>query len=151
MRAAFYKGTHSGAAGLYNRLVRWWCSGPYSHVELVFSDGMAASASYMDGGVRFKQIDFDPAKWDFVDLPDHLESPARQWFKDHEGAPYDLLGNLGFLWRPIRGDKDAFFCDEAFLAAIGVHEPWRFDPCGAYAIALLLNRPATPAGFSFAQ
>jgi hypothetical protein len=146
MRATFYKATRPGLAGLYNRIVRWWISGPYSHVELIFSDGMAASASFMDGGVRFKQIDFDPEHWDFVDLPAELEPAARAWFVANEGKPYDLLGNVGFVWRPIRGRTGAYFCDEAMLAALGVQDPWRFDPCGAYTIALLLNQPAS-AGF----
>jgi len=31
----------------------------------------------MDGGVRFKRIDYDPDHWDFIELPDHLEPAAR--------------------------------------------------------------------------
>lgn len=132
MKAAFYKATRPGLAGLYNRIVRWWTSGPYSHVELIFSDGIAASASFLDGGVRFKQIEFDTDHWDFIDIPDNLEPAARQWFEANEGNPYDLLGNFGFLWRPIRGRDGAYFCSEALMAALGLHEPWRYDPCAAY-------------------
>lgn len=142
MRAAFYKSNRPGLHGLYNRAVRLWCSGPYSHCELVFSDGMSASASFADCGVRFKRIEFDPEKWDFVDLPDHLEPAARDWFAKHEGKPYDLLGNFGFLWRPIRGEEGAFFCSEAVMAALGAQEPWRFDPCAARSILSLIEVPA---------
>lgn len=140
MRAAFYKGTHPGLPGVYNRAVRAWCAGPYSHCELVFGDGWSASASWMDGGVRFKRIDFDQANWDFVELPDYLEDSARAWFEANENKPYDLLGNFGFLWRPIRGNAGAYFCDEAVLAALGVAEPWRFDPCAAYQVATCIQR-----------
>ena len=44
-KAAFYKGTHPGVAGIYNRLVRWWTRSPYSHVELIFFDGGSGADS----------------------------------------------------------------------------------------------------------
>ncbi|HEY0845811.1 MAG TPA: hypothetical protein VGE12_10610 [Noviherbaspirillum sp.] len=140
MRAAFYKSTRPGIAGLYNRLVRWWSGSQYSHVELVFSDGYSASASWMDGGVRFKRIDYMAAHWDFVDLPADLEAGARAWFRKHDHKPYDILGNVGFVWRPIRGKEGAFFCSEACAAALGIPEPWRFDPGTLSLILSYLHR-----------
>lgn len=128
MRAAFYRGTRPGLAGLYNRLVRWWLQSPYSHVELVFSDGMAASASFADGGVRFKAIDFDAERWDIMDLPGEYEKAARRWFVANLDRPYDLLGNLGFVFRPITGARRGWFCSEAIAASLGYPEPWRYDP-----------------------
>ena len=68
MKVALYKGKRGGFAGAFDAAVRWWTRGAYSHVELVFSDGMAASSSTRDGGVRFKRIDFKPDQWDFVEL-----------------------------------------------------------------------------------
>jgi hypothetical protein len=145
-RAALYKGTHAGLPGVYNRLVRWWTRSQYSHVELVFSSGRAASASYIDGGVRFKLIEFDPAKWDFVDLPDELEFPAYDWFTRHRGEKYDLVGNLHFVLSAVGHDRKRWFCSEAVGAALGIPEPHRYDP-GTLASALTIyNRPA-PAGF----
>src|SRR3546814_7608950 len=41
-------------SGIYSRVTRLVDGGPYSHCELVFSDGLSASASFIDGGVRFK-------------------------------------------------------------------------------------------------
>jgi len=134
LKAAFYKGTRPGADGLYNRGVRFWCQGPYSHCELVFSDGMAASASFMDGGVRFKAITFDPANWDLLELPRANEAAARTWFTEHLGAGYDIVGNLRFIVSPLPDDPAKFFCSEAVLAALGFAEPWRFCPNGAYDI-----------------
>jgi hypothetical protein len=134
MRAAFYKATRPGLAGIYNRLVRWWCRGPYSHCELVFSDGMAASASFFDGGVRTKRIDFDGERWDFVDLHGFDEAAARAWFDGHDGAAYDLIGDLGFVARPIQGGKRNWFCSEAVFAALGFADGWRFDPNSLHAV-----------------
>jgi hypothetical protein len=148
LRAAFYKGTHAGVPGIYNRLVRWWTRSPYSHVELVFRDGEeAASSSYMDGGVRFKKIDFDPALWDFVDLPEHLEAPALAWFNAHKGDAYDLMGNLHFVVEPIGDDKRKWFCSEAVAASLGMPYPARFDPGTLYAALSFLHQPALEAGF----
>ena len=134
MRVAFYKGTRPGIAGIYNRLVRWWCQGQYSHCELIFADGVAASASFADGGVRFKAIDFDPANWDFVDVPHANEAAARDWFSLREGASYDLVGNLRFIVSPLPDDPNRYFCSESVMAALGFAHPWRFCPNGAYDI-----------------
>ncbi|MGO4302271.1 hypothetical protein [Cupriavidus sp. RAF12] len=134
MQAAFYKGNQAGAAGLHDRLIRWWCSGPYSHVELVFSDGEAASSSLTDGGVRFKRINFNPERWDLFDLHGFDETAARQWFENNLKAKYDIWGNLGFLWRPIKGTRQRWFCSEAVLTALGFQDGWRFCPNGAHAI-----------------
>lgn len=137
MKAAFYKGTRPGWQGIYSRAVRWIGKGPYSHCELVFSDGMAASASYMDGGVRFKRIDFKPENWDFIDLPPELEPAARTWFEQHNGEPYDLRGNVWFVLRFIKHSLFKWFCSEALLAALGFASPDQYEPNGA---AVLLRR-----------
>jgi hypothetical protein len=129
----FYKGTRPGLAGIYSWGVRKVTQSPYSHCEILFSDGMSASASFTDHGVRFKKIDYEPEHWDVIDLPSELfEARARQWFTEHDGDPYDLLGNVYFLFSLIGGDKDKWFCSEALGAALGLPEPWRFDPGTLY-------------------
>lgn len=145
LRAAFYKGTHAGLPGVYNRLVRWWTRSPYSHVELILPFA-AASSSAMDGGVRYKTIDFDPALWDFVNLPDGLADGAETWFNKHYGEPYDYLGNVHFVLSPIGGEKGRWFCSEAVAAALGMPNPERFDPGTLHAALSFLNQPAQ-AGF----
>ena len=134
MRAAFYTATQPGIAGIYNRLVRWWERGRYSHCELIFGDVMAASSSFLDGGVRFKQITFDPGHWDFIDLPDHLEAAARAWFVANDGKPYDLMGNLHFIVGAVGPDRRKWFCSESLAAALGILEPWRFEPNVLHAV-----------------
>lgn len=147
-RAAFYKGTQAGMPGIYNRIVRWWTRSKYSHVELVFADGLAASASAPDGGVRFRRIQFDPDRWDVVDLPAHLAPAALAWFGAHAGQPYDWLGVLHFALSPVGDNNQRWFCSEAAAAALGMPDPARFDPGTLHAALSFINQPAS-AGFSF--
>ena len=134
MKVAFYKGTRPGWQGIYSRAVRLIDRGPYSHAELVFSDGMSGSASYIDGGVRLKRIDYDDTHWDFIDLPPSLEPYARDWFESHVGAPYDLMGNVRFVLPWLSDSERGWFCSEALGAALGWKEPWRYGPNGLSAL-----------------
>lgn len=134
-RAAFYKGTRPGLSGWFNRLGRFIDNGPYSHCELVFSNGMSGSASFADGGVRLKYIGYTSKDcWDFVDLPHNLEPEAHRWFINHRGAKYDLRGNIQAAFGWVRESPDKWFCSEAMAAALGLDEAWRFKPNGLRAI-----------------
>lgn len=148
MRAAFYKGTRPGLQGIYSWLVRFVDRGPYSHCEIAFSDGLSGSASFIDHGVRTKRIDYDPERWDLIDLPPELEAAARAWFCEHDGQGYDLLGNLRFVFFMVRESKKDWFCNEAMGAALGHIEPWRLGPNGL-AAALRSMYPLQPASAGF--
>lgn len=134
MKLAFYKGTKRGIAGLYNIGVRIITKGKYSHCEAVFSDGMSASSSFIDGGVRFKKIDYDPKKWDFIDIDDSFEDQMRDWFKKHDGAPYDILGNIHFLIPVVGDDKSSWCCSEAIAESMSIKDAWRFHPNSLFSI-----------------
>lgn len=145
--AAFYIGTRPGLAGGYNRLVRAYEAGPYSHCEIVFSNGDSASSSGMDGGVRFTgdgrafpRIDFSNGNWHLLPLPGELEAGARAYFVAHEGWSYDYRGNVRFLY-PFgnRDSKLKKFCSEAFIESIGVREGWRFGVNASAAVAQRLG------------
>ena len=134
MKIALYKSTHVGMAGVYNRLVRWWDRGKYSHCELIFSDGVSASSSYLDKGVRFKDIVYNPDNWDFYEIPDIYEPNARAWFEEHVGQGYDLIGNARFALGFLAPPANKWFCSESIAAALGIREPWRMSPNGLVAI-----------------
>jgi hypothetical protein len=135
MKVAFYKGVHPDLSGVYSLTVHWWTRSIYSHCELILPDGRSASSSYMDGGVRFKVIEYDPDKWDFIDVPDYLAPAAQKWFEDHLGQKYDLLGNIHFVLSPIGDSKTKWFCSESVAAAFGFPDAYRFDP-GTFAATL---------------
>ncbi len=133
MMLAFYRGTRPGLAGLFNRAVRWWTNGPYSHCEFVLGKMqggkyLCASASNLDAGVRFTTIDLDPARWDLIEIDPALNRKAVAWFETHRGEAYDIAGLFGFVLRRGDGSRQRWFCSEACAAALGLGEPWRFDP-----------------------
>lgn len=142
MQVAYYK----GRTRIFNRVVSWWLSGPYSHTELVLDevDGLSecGSSSFMDGGVRVKFMKLDPEHWDLVDVDGDV-CKARQWFRDHRGDQYGLLGLLGFVWRRGTRDNNKRICSEAIAAALGYVEPWRFDPMGFWAATARRYQSAT--------
>jgi hypothetical protein len=137
-RVAFYRGTRPGIAGAYNWFVRKWEAGDYSHAELIFSDGISASASFADKGVRFKQIDYSADRWDFIELPAHLEPGARRYFERHNGEGYDLIGNVHFMVGFIHHAKNKKFCSEAIAEALGIKDGWRFGPNALYPIVMAM-------------
>ena len=128
MKIAFYKGTKEGIAGVYNIGVRWIEDGLYSHCEVVFSNGLSASSSFMDGGVRFKEIEYDLDKWDIFELPYFDEEYAYNYFVQRIGKPYNLRGNIHFVFGFIRGNSDGVFCSEACAEALGLEKGWQFAP-----------------------
>lgn len=127
MKIALYK----GRGRIFNKLISWWTRGPYSHCELIFSDGLSASSSFLDKGVRFKNINYaaHPENWDFIELDKSFDELfARQFFLDRVGLGYDVQGILGFVFRRVSHWKKKWFCDEIVLASLGIKDSWRFNP-----------------------
>lgn len=113
---------------LFARLIQWWERGPYSHCELVFSDGATASATVADNGVYIGRKQMSAENWDFIELPAHLEPAARAWFEAHEDKAYDYLGDISFVLDFIPASRDKWFCSRACADALGLYEPWRYGP-----------------------
>jgi hypothetical protein len=134
MQAAFYSGTKPGFAGVYNRGVRWIESGSYSHTELVFSNGESASASFMDGGVRFKDITYTSGNWDFVALPWADEAYARKYFEDRDEQKYDIRGNIHFILGFIKNNPEKQFCSGIVAGALQIPQYWWFAPNALHAV-----------------
>ena len=147
MKLAAYKGTRSGHYGILNRVGRVLDTGAHSHTEIVFSDGMSASSAPGEG-VRFKRIAYStPNAWDFINLPPALEPQARQWYIDHEGHDYDMLGNVRFCLGFIPQNPSKWFCSESGAAALGLPEPHRYGPSGLVILSefiFKLGRSDTP-------
>lgn len=93
MMLAFYKAEHGDKV---DKLVSTVIDSKYSHVELVFSDGICFSASPRDKGVRFKNIDLNNGKWDLYKvIKPFNEATLRKQVTRFVGQSYDTLGAIG--------------------------------------------------------
>lgn len=116
---------------LIGRLVAWWQRSDTSHCEIVVESlGSAfrcASASWVDGGVRYMVNDLPASKWRLYEIDSGNVEAAKAWMQRHAGAKYDWLGLLGFVVRPATAGKSGrWWCSEACAAMLGLNEPWRY-------------------------
>lgn len=117
MQIAFYK----AEGKIFDKLIRWWTGGRYSHCELVFSDGVFFSSSPRDGGVRYKTIQKDLGKWDFVGIrvDKFDENVLRRWCDSKVGRSYDWLGIALTQALPLgMEDPERYFCSEIIVDAL---------------------------------
>ena len=140
MKVAFYCGTRKGVNGLYSRGVRWLEKGSFSHCELYFPQGDSASASFIDKGVRFKDIKYTSGDWVFVDVSWADEKYARAYFEEHEDEDYDVLGNLRFLIGVVGHSKNKKFCSEAVAEALQLKDGWLLAPNALYNVLTFINK-----------
>lgn len=141
---AFFR---ASAGGWFDRLIARFTRGPYSHVEIVFSDGMSFSSMAADRGVRFKQIRFSELtrqgrmKWDFLTVPCRPEQEAvlRAWCETQAGKKYDWRGMFTCrLFGKFRGADDDWFCSELCtyclqkLGHLRSANPARMSPADLY-------------------
>lgn len=123
-------------------LIKLWTGGPYSHCEILFSDGMMAS-SMQGEGVRFTHVGQQnfAIDWDSIEVPanEAEEQLVRKWFYGELGAGYDWYGLfccqvLGYH----REDPHDWWCSEACTAAIQTIgflkkiQPYTLSPNGMY-------------------
>jgi len=132
MKFAFKK-ANSPTASIFDKLIGWWESGVYAHVEAILSydeqTQLYTVVSSVPGtGIRKTQMVLPADTWDIVESPGN-EASVEAWFDARLGSGYDWLGILGFIVRPIKGfPTNLWFCSESVLESLGFEEPWRFDP-----------------------
>lgn len=134
-RIAFYKAKYGD---VFDKIVSAATASPYSHCELIFSDGMCASSSPRDDGVRFANINFGE-HWDIFDLDPNLsENDARWWFAFHDGEAYDFAGAIGSAFGLPVYSKKKKFCSLACASALELNKI-NLTPGGLYKKLKQLN------------
>lgn len=91
------------------------------------------------GGVRFKRVKIDPAKWDVIPLPGSARDAATR-ASVCEGEMYDWQLIAGFLNWLIPDKSGRWTCNELCAWCAGILDPWRFDPCALHAVAHAMGR-----------
>ena len=120
---------YKGKGKIGNAITRWWTGSPYSHCELVM-DGVCYSASFMDGGVRAKEINLASGNWEMpIPLPWADRRRVLWYFEQTKGRKYDWLGIFGAqLFNRRRQDPMRFFCSEWCGAAITLPSAEIYNP-----------------------
>jgi hypothetical protein len=130
--------------GLFNIGVRGLMDARHSHCEAIFGADLTrpvpcGSSSFIDGGVRIKDILLSPNHWDVLDVPCFDMERSRQWFMAHDGEPYDVRG-LASVVLPMVGDNpDQRFCSEAILASVAYPNAHKIDPGRMYDLCVYLG------------
>lgn len=118
-----------GDTRLFSRLVTLLRGGDSAHCEVAWMwDGAeheCLSASFLDGGVRLKQIVMPPDRWRVYEVTAEHDPVA--WHEQHDGAGYDLLGLLGIVLPTFGHSRKRFFCSEVVASVLGLREPHIFD------------------------
>jgi len=66
----------------------------YSHTEIIFKGWLSFSSSEQDWWVRFKRIDFESDKWDFVDI----RVSDKNYFKILSFAKSQVWDWYNYIW-----------------------------------------------------
>lgn len=129
MKLAFHKGT-----GILSRAIEYGTHSPYSHVELIFSDGMSFSArAELSPAVNIIPFNAgsNPNEWDFIDLPARLNEPKiRAWAELQKGKGYDWGADFSFPLPFIKSDESKLMCASSCTMAIQQDGVFKgFVPC----------------------
>jgi len=116
VKVIFYKAWVAG--NIQDKFVSIWTLGPYSHCELLFSDGTAFSSSWRDGGTRFKKINIIPERWDMVDIETDKEEEIKTWCETQLGKEYDWRGVFSIVIPFILQDGNKWYCSEICIHAL---------------------------------
>jgi len=130
-KLAFYK----GKGDFTDRLIRWYTSSEFSHVEVVVGDYWY-STSPRDLKLRKKFIMPKFDNWYFVDV-EIDEKLFNAVFNKYKGSKYDWLGifgSVGFLYKTkLRlQNKKKFFCSEFAMTVLGVPYADKYAPGDCY-------------------
>lgn len=122
MYVLFWKGGHS----LQDRLIRCFSRGPYSHCELLFSDGtrFGVSSAY-EARYLLDPQGWNPNDWDCIGVRGGDEAKVRAFCDTQVGAEYDWLGVAFAIVLPWgRQTADKWFCSELTIAGLQEGDYW---------------------------
>lgn len=110
----------------YSVRLRTWSK--YSHAELVI-DGWAYSSSVRDKGVRRKKIDFNPERWDLIDIdPKRVNVDyALAFFLRWQDSDYDWWNIIRYILPFVPQKQDQFVCFEFVAAMLNAPGYYRVD------------------------
>lgn len=134
-----YLAAYKDKTRFFDRLIQYRTKSIYSHCELVI-DNICYSSSYMDKGVRAKNININNSyKWDLYPIPWADKVSILSHFEETKHYKYSVFDivfnqivNLGF------DEPKAIFCSAWCMDALGVNNPNDYTP--AEVVKYILTR-----------
>lgn len=113
---AFYR----GPGNIITHLIRLITFGPFSHVELVFSDGTTfeISGHGPNSGVHFHKKEYTTKDWVFfgISLREQEEGKLRSYCHKFIGERFSFMGLWAFLFPFLDSDK-YLYCSRGIVMA----------------------------------
>lgn len=147
MIVAFYK---SNTGNILDKSIDMWSSfiakllyrirdniDGFSHVELIFSNGLSFSSSPRDGGTRFKWIEYDINQWEFlsIDSP-YSEEEIYNAAVVLDDLEYDYLGLFLHEFLPLNIDNQKrWWCSEIICYLLGIKN-YKISPNYLYYLSI---------------
>jgi hypothetical protein len=106
---------------LSSKIIRWWIKSPYSHCELVFSNGLTFSAYIEEYRTCFKNKEHLDSEWDYITLPMSIENEYKiyQFCLKETDCKYDIIGLVFTQIIPLSFENPYWwFCSEVCTAAL---------------------------------
>jgi hypothetical protein len=126
MHVAFFKYQYGNLA---DKIAARWTRGPYSHCELLFSDGKSFTCQIKHNKTAYIDFKHGP-QWDLVEV-DVKEHNVRAFCDDQLQFKYDYLALVGFtLYNNLRLDSRwvcSNLCASALVAG-GLRIPTHVHP-----------------------
>lgn len=123
MKLAFFK---SSQGEWYDKIIGWFSKktkrtnhGKYSHVEILFSDGISFT-SVPGIGTCFRKNEYKDEEWDFLNLPKNREKEVRHFCEKLLGKKYN--------WRAIFWYVGGYFIGKDY-STLNVKENQYFWLC----------------------
>lgn len=131
VKIALYKGppkTNDITHVISHNVIKLRTWSKYSHAELVI-DGWAYSSSVRDRGVRRKQIEFSPERWDIIEIdPKRVNLDyALAFFLRYEGSKYDWWNIVRYALPFVPQKENQFVCFEFVAAMLNAPGYYRVD------------------------
>ena len=128
-----------GKGKIGNWAIRKWTGSQESHCELVV-DGLAYSSSLMDGGVRVKYIEWNPAHWEFIPIPWASKEDVISHYNKTKSNKYGWWSLItSQVFNRNRDEGNADFCSGWCAEALNIPNPNIYNPATLASTARFLN------------
>jgi hypothetical protein len=110
--------------GTFDTLIKWWTRGPFSHTELIFSNGDRHTSIPGKGTMWLSAIEMEdsapePRKQWITIMVDANEERVRAWCNEHVFDQYDWPGIFFSQILPMKSQaRSRYWCTEANVEAL---------------------------------